>query len=133
MGLLPMSERAILLQEVRSSVWLVVVCSLVAGGVFLGGFFFFFFCSMRCLSQTLDAVCRYPAMPFKPPPMPTCARCNKTVYQVDELKCLDKVRCVCVCVFFPLVRLRSSPRCKEDCIVELPCHVLVMIFGCLCV
>lgn len=30
-------------------------------------------------------------MPFKPPPMPTCARCNKTVYQVDQLNCLDKI------------------------------------------
>lgn len=30
-------------------------------------------------------------MPFKPTPMPTCARCNKTVYQVDQLNCLDKI------------------------------------------
>lgn len=29
-------------------------------------------------------------MPFKPPPQPTCQRCNKAVYPTELLKCLDK-------------------------------------------
>eukprot|EP00043_Microstomoeca_roanoka_P006584 m.64049 g.64049 ORF g.64049 m.64049 type:complete len:304 (-) comp13474_c2_seq4:273-1184(-) len=30
-------------------------------------------------------------MPWKPPPMPKCARCEKSVYPTEELKCLDKL------------------------------------------
>eukprot|EP00056_Hartaetosiga_gracilis_P002880 m.57481 g.57481 ORF g.57481 m.57481 type:complete len:459 (+) comp11234_c0_seq1:2458-3834(+) len=30
-------------------------------------------------------------MPWKPPPQPKCARCEKTVYPTEQLKCLDKL------------------------------------------
>ncbi|EGD74711.1 hypothetical protein PTSG_06072 [Salpingoeca rosetta] len=30
-------------------------------------------------------------MPWKPPPMPKCARCEKSVYPTEQLKCLDKL------------------------------------------
>ncbi len=36
-------------------------------------------------------------MPFKPPPQPTCQRCNKAVYPTELLKCLDKVRSKTLC------------------------------------
>eukprot|EP00049_Salpingoeca_infusionum_P017312 m.352516 g.352516 ORF g.352516 m.352516 type:complete len:395 (+) comp16544_c0_seq1:389-1573(+) len=30
-------------------------------------------------------------MPWKPPPQPKCARCEKSVYVTEQLKCLDKL------------------------------------------
>lgn len=54
-----------------------------------------------------------------------CARCDKIVYPIEELKCLDKVFILLICIYFFLSNVEKSP------LIMLEMIIKIMLIGCI--